>query len=213
MFLETKFCYVKIFEYLCKANDARRCVMRKTYCSIDSQITTARRRATLNIGDAPQGAAFPYFNVACGEPRVVWRRSAPLLFGKTRKKLLMKVLLIILCIAVIIWLANSRKKIDEQEKVALRIPGTAERLREHYGKLVSLLTTETAKHEIVFERKYDESIRLRNREGQELFMSYSGIGQKLHVVCIKDSLPVKEWTFDKATSSYDIYQEISEYFS
>lgn len=52
----------------------------KTYCSIDSQSPPEKKRAKLSILGLPHlGADFPYLKVACGEPRVVWRRSAPLL--------------------------------------------------------------------------------------------------------------------------------------
>ena len=39
------------------------------------------KRANINYWDCPYKAQkFPYIDVACGEPRVVWRRSAPLVF-------------------------------------------------------------------------------------------------------------------------------------
>ena len=51
-----------------------------TYCSIDSQSPPEKKRAKLSILGLPhQGAGFPYLKVACGEPRVVWRMSAPLI--------------------------------------------------------------------------------------------------------------------------------------
>ena len=51
----------------------------KTYCSIVTQSPPLIYEQTFIIGTATQtGAAFPYLKVACGEPRVVWRMSAPL---------------------------------------------------------------------------------------------------------------------------------------
>ena len=42
-------------------------------------ITTWETEQSNSIGTAPiTGAAFPYLFVVCGEPRVVWRMSAPL---------------------------------------------------------------------------------------------------------------------------------------
>lgn len=41
--------------------------------------TTLRKEQIINIGTVPKtGADFPYLMMACGEPREVWRRSAPL---------------------------------------------------------------------------------------------------------------------------------------
>ena len=41
--------------------------------------TREKTSKTFNIGTATQtGAAFPYLEVACGEPREVWRMTAPL---------------------------------------------------------------------------------------------------------------------------------------
>ena len=46
-------------------------------------ITTWENEQTPFIGTVPPtGAAFPYLGVACGEPRAVWRKSAPLVFRK-----------------------------------------------------------------------------------------------------------------------------------
>ena len=59
---------------------------RTTYCSIDSQ-SPPRERANINYWDCPYKAQkFPYIDVACGEPRVVWRRSAPLLWKRSIHK-------------------------------------------------------------------------------------------------------------------------------
>ena len=53
----------------------------KTYCSIDSQSPPEKKRANIHyLGCPAKGADFPYMYVACGEPRVVWRKSAPLLW-------------------------------------------------------------------------------------------------------------------------------------
>jgi len=50
----------------------------KTYCSIDSLSPPEKKRANIHYWGCPsKGADFPYMYVACGEPRVVWRRSAP----------------------------------------------------------------------------------------------------------------------------------------
>lgn len=123
----------------------------------------------------------------------------------------MNIILIILCIVGLIWAFNSRKKIDEEEKVALKTPGTATRLREHYGELVDLLA-KNPNHRILLERKYDESIRFGNTKGQELFLSYSGLGQELRVACIQDSMVVMERTFKKQTPTSFIYNELCDYF-
>ena len=49
------------------------------YVIIDSQSPPEKKRAKLSILGLPHlGADFPYLKVACGEPRVVWRMSAPL---------------------------------------------------------------------------------------------------------------------------------------
>ena len=124
---------------------------------------------------------------------------------------MMKIILITLCVVGQIWAIGSRKKIDAEEKVAMKTPGTASRLRERYGELVNLLTN-NPKHMILFERKYDESIRFGNTKGQELFLSYSGLGQELHVACIQDSMVIMERTYNNQTSIAVVYNEICDYF-
>lgn len=57
---------------------------RKTYCSIVSLSPPREKEQTCNIGAAPEGADFPYLHVACGEPRDVWRMSAPLVMPINR---------------------------------------------------------------------------------------------------------------------------------
>jgi hypothetical protein len=124
----------------------------------------------------------------------------------------MKILLIILCVGAIIWLSMARKKIDQEEAVALKTPGTAARLRENFGTVVELVLQDP-NHSIALERSYDESIRFKNNSGQELFMSYSALGgSQLRVAVIQNSSVLKEFKFDKSKSSSQIYQEISYYF-
>lgn len=124
----------------------------------------------------------------------------------------MKLVLIIICICAIIWLSNYRKKIDEEEKVALKTPGTATRLRQNYGELIDLLLSNPS-HLVLMERSYDESIRIGNISGQELFVSYSSLGSELRVACVKDSVLIKEWIFKNEKNIDYIYQEISYYFN
>jgi hypothetical protein len=117
-------------------------------------------------------------------------------------------------VIVFIWVTNSKKQIDEQEKVALKTPGKANRLREHYGDVIEQLL-EDVDHKILFERSYDESIRIGNLKNQELFLSFSSLGShgpELRVACIQDSMVLKEWTFDKRRTNASIYQEIVDYF-
>jgi hypothetical protein len=126
----------------------------------------------------------------------------------------MTVILIIICVVVFIWVTNSKKKIDEEEKVALKTPGVATRLREHYGDVLDLIL-EDENHTILFERSYDESVKIGNSKNQQLFMSYSSLGShgpELRVACIQDSMVLKEWVFDKRRSAISIYQEIIDYF-
>lgn len=124
----------------------------------------------------------------------------------------MTFIVIILCIGVIIWLSSARKKIDEDEAVALKTPGTASRLRANFGNVVDLIL-QSPNHTIVFERSYDESIRFKNNSGQELFMSFTALGgAQLRVAVIQNSTVLKEFTFDKSKSDYQIYQDISYYF-
>ena len=126
----------------------------------------------------------------------------------------MAVIIIILCIVLFVWTMNYRKKIDEKEKVALKTPGTATRLRENYGDVLDLVL-QSENHTILLERSYDESVKIGNSRNQQLFMSYSSLGShgpELIVVCIQDSMVLKEWTFDKRRSAISIYQEIADYF-
>ena len=124
----------------------------------------------------------------------------------------MKTLLIILCIVVLIWVSISRKKLDEKEAVALKTPGTANRLRANFGTVVDLVLL-NPNHSIAMERSYDESIRFKNNSGQELFMSYTALGgSQLRVAVIQNSTVLKELKFDKSKSDNQIYQEISYYF-
>lgn len=126
----------------------------------------------------------------------------------------MTFILVFLCVVVFIWATNSKKKIDEEEKVALKTPGTATRLRENYGDVITLIL-HAENHKLLFERSYDESVRIGNTRNQELFLSYSSIGShgpELRVACIQDSMVLKEWVFDKRRSAISIYQEIADYF-
>ena len=126
----------------------------------------------------------------------------------------MAVIIIILCIVLFVWTMNYRKKIDEKEKVALKTPGTATRLRENYGDVLDLVL-QSENHTILLERSYDESVKIGNSRNQQLFMSYSSLGShgpELRVACIQDSMVLKEWTFDKRRSAISIYQEIADYF-
>lgn len=133
---------------------------------------------------------------------------------KSLNQKIMTIVVIIVCIALFIWATNSKKKIDEEEKVALKTPGQATRLRENFGDLITLLL-QSEDHYIKFERSYDESIRIGNSKNQELFLSYSSLGSngpKLLVACIEHSILLKELKFDKSRSTNSIYQEISDYF-
>ena len=67
------------FKFTIFAHGFRTCAFSKTYCSIDSQSPpeTTSKLSILGL-QPPKGAGFPYLKVACGEPRVVWRMSAPL---------------------------------------------------------------------------------------------------------------------------------------
>lgn len=115
---------------------------------------------------------------------------------------------------VFFLLIKYKKKIDQQENVALKISGRAIRLREHYGELLELVL-KSEDHQILFERSYDESIRIGNSKNQELFMSYSPLGSygsELHVVCLQDSMVIKKWEFDNRRTNVSIYQEIADYF-
>ena len=124
----------------------------------------------------------------------------------------MKIFFIILCIGAIIWLSSYRKKIDREEAIALKTPGTASRLRANFGTVVDFVLQDP-NHSIALERSYDESIRFKNNAGQELFMSYTALGgSQLRVVVIQNSSVLKEFKFDKSKSSSQIYQEISYYF-
>lgn len=51
----------------------------------------------------------------------------------------MTVVLIIICVILFIWISQSKKDIDEKEKVVLKTPGRANRLRENYGEVVDLI--------------------------------------------------------------------------
>ena len=125
----------------------------------------------------------------------------------------MKTIFIILCIAIIIYSLYSRSKIDREEKVALRTPGTADKLRSNYSNLINMLLSSPS-HSILMERKYDESIRIGNLSGQELFVSFSALGgPQIHVACIEQGRVIKEWTFKRNNTSDDaIFHEISNFF-
>lgn len=125
----------------------------------------------------------------------------------------MKIILIILCVIGLIATFSYRRKIDEEEKVALKTPGQAGKLRASYGNLISMLLN-NSNNRILFEREYDESIRFGNNRGQELFVSYTlgTHGPQIHVACIEHSQVMQEWTFDHRKTDSQIYQEITNYF-
>lgn len=122
----------------------------------------------------------------------------------------MQFLLVVVCVAFFIWTIRVRKKIDKEEEVALKTPGRANRLRAQYGILIERLL-EDPKHVILFEREYDELIRMANSHNQELFISRS-FGDELVVACFQDSLPIQSWKFRKTDSISAIYREITDYF-
>lgn len=121
----------------------------------------------------------------------------------------MKIVFVIVCVIVIVWSIASRKKIDKEEAIAIKTPGTAKRLREQYGELIDTILHNKG-NQILFERSYDESIRIANQHHQELFLSCS-FGN-LHVVYIQDSSILKEWKFNKTDQIKTIYNEITQYF-
>lgn len=124
----------------------------------------------------------------------------------------MNIILIIFCLVVLFFLFNYRKKIDQEERVALKTPGTADKLRGNFSGLISMLLSNSS-HTILMERKYDESMRIGNDNRQELFISYSALGgPKIYVVCIDHSQVIKEWKFSRELSDIQIYNEIIDYF-
>ena len=105
-----------------------------------------------------------------------------------------------------------QKETGQARKIALKTPGEAKRLRENFGDVLDCIL-QNEDHKILFERSYDESVRIGNSIGQELFMHYSGSsGIELRVFCLLGSSVIKEWSFKKETSSMEIVKEISEYF-
>lgn len=123
-------------------------------------------------------------------------------------------ILLILCVAGLIWAISSRRKIDREEEISLKTPSRAHRLRENFGELIDLILSDP-KHRIVFERGYDQSIRFANSHGQELFISSSNIGKNaplIFVACTKYSQVIFEKRYDKRASTRDIFLEISDYF-
>lgn len=124
----------------------------------------------------------------------------------------MSIVLIIICVVVLIYTFNYRSKIDQEEKVALKTQDTADRLRSNFSGLISMLLSNPS-HTIIMERKYDESIRIGNDGGQELFISFSSLGgPQIHVACIDHSLVLKEWKFERELSDIEIFNEINYYF-
>ena len=124
----------------------------------------------------------------------------------------MSIVLIIICVVVLVYSFNYRSKIDQEEKVALKTPGTADRLRSNFPGLISMLLSNPS-HTILMERKYDESIRIGNDDRQELFLSFSALGgPQIHVACIDHSQVLKEWKFERELSDSQIFNEINYYF-
>ena len=70
------FHYIPKKMYICNVFRKR----YKTYLLDSLSFTTTRKRANAHEGAAPSGADFPYMCMVCGEPRGVWRWSAPFLF-------------------------------------------------------------------------------------------------------------------------------------
>lgn len=124
----------------------------------------------------------------------------------------MNIVIIIICVVVIIYSFNYRSKIDREEKVAFQTPGTADKLRDNFSGLISMLLVNPS-HTILMERKYDESIRIGNNSGQELFISFSALGGPLiNVACIDHSQILKEWKFERKLSDVQIFNEINYFF-
>lgn len=127
---------------------------------------------------------------------------------------MVKIILLIICIIAMIFLLNYNKKLEKERDIALKTPGTAERLRNNFPVLISMLL-ENSSHTIIIERKYDQSIRIGNEYRQELYISYSSLGIQgceIFVACIDHSMVIKEWKFDRRLSDIQIYNEISNYF-
>lgn len=124
----------------------------------------------------------------------------------------MRIVLIIICVVVFIYLCNYRSKIDQEEKVALTTTGTADKLRSNFSGLINMLLSDPT-HTILMERKYDESIRIGNDNHQELYISYSALGgPRIHVVFFEYSQVINEWKFDRNLSDSQIFNEINYFF-
>lgn len=127
----------------------------------------------------------------------------------------MTTIIIIASIVLFIYATFMRNEIDKEEMIAKKTPGRADMLREHFGDVLNRLLNQPD-HKIVMERKYDESVRISNSKGQELFMSCSTYGThepNLHIACIQDSIVIKRWKFDTHDSYISITNQISDYFS
>lgn len=126
----------------------------------------------------------------------------------------MNVILIILCIVGLIYFYNQRKKIDEEERIALQTPGTADMLRNNFGTLVDLVLSDPDKH-IIFERNYDQSIKVgSNRSSEILIMTYlMGFhGPEVRVCVVQYNQVIKEWKLNRGESQEALYREIEMYF-
>ena len=126
----------------------------------------------------------------------------------------MATIIIIICIVVFIFATISKRKIDDEEKVLLKTPGEAVQLWENYGKVLEFILR-SKDHKILFERSYDQSVKIGNSHNQELFLFYTAFGAhgpELRVACTQDSMLLKEWVFDKRRTSVSIYNEITNYF-
>ena len=87
----------------------------KTYCSMVSQSPREERRAIqLKLGLLHYGRRLPISVVVCGEPRDLWRMSAPLILKLINNTNMNKIVIgLLLCVSIPMWGEDTKVKVGD----------------------------------------------------------------------------------------------------
>jgi hypothetical protein len=114
------------------------------------------------------------------------------------------IIVVIIIIGVIIKNA-AFKKIDESEQKALKTPGQAIYLRNHYSDVIDSLMQKNS-YQILFER----SDMIKIGESETEYFSISNYSGGVFVAYVHNGIVWKEWKFSRGESSAHIIYELNK---
>ncbi|MBQ3635719.1 MAG: hypothetical protein II951_08910 [Bacteroidales bacterium] len=121
-------------------------------------------------------------------------------------------IIIVLCVIGFFVLQGMKDSAEREDKRERAKVGKAEMLRRDYGKLISYLLQDSGTR-IIDERPYTQSMKMRNASGMDLCLFYSGLSNKVHVLCGKDGVATAEFDIPKDKDPYRGYLKIRKHFN